>query len=145
MTFPEGSVVKNPPELQKTQVWFLGWEDTLEEEMATHSSILAMIIPWIEQPGGLQSMELQRLRQNWVTKHACMHLIYTDILSSSPSVFFSFICNSVMYPFSLSSLTWSSKLLTFLISFVLNSIMILYAQDWVEPICWPTVLLQDFV
>ena len=137
MTFPDGSVVKNPPAMQKTQVWFLGWEDTLEEEMATHSSILAMIIPWIEQPWGLQSMGLQRLRQNWVTKH--------DILSSSPSVFFSFICNSVMYPYSLSSLTWSSKLITFLISFVLNSIVILYVQDWIEPICWPTVLLQDFV
>ena len=38
----------------------LGWEDPLEQEMATHSSILAQKIPWIEEPGGLQSMGLQR-------------------------------------------------------------------------------------
>ena len=40
-------------EMQKTQVQFLGWEDPLEEEMATHSSILACEIPWMEEPGGL--------------------------------------------------------------------------------------------
>ena len=40
----------------------LGQEDTLEKEMATHSSILAWIIPWTEEPGGLQSMGSQRLR-----------------------------------------------------------------------------------
>ena len=42
---PGGSVVKNPPTVQETQVWSLGWEDPLEEEMATHSSILAWEIP----------------------------------------------------------------------------------------------------
>ena len=40
---------------------FLGWEDPLEKEMATHSSILAWKIPWIEEPGGLQSMGSQRI------------------------------------------------------------------------------------
>ena len=43
---------------------FLGWEDPLEEEMATHSSILAWEIPWTDEPGGLQSMRLQRVRHN---------------------------------------------------------------------------------
>ena len=43
---------------------FLGWEDPLEEEMATHSSILAWEIPWTEEPGGLRSMRLQRVRHN---------------------------------------------------------------------------------
>ena len=43
-------------ELQETWVRSLGWEDSLEEGMATHSSILAWRIPWIEEPGGLQSM-----------------------------------------------------------------------------------------
>ena len=43
------------------QVRFLGWEDPLEEEMATHSSILAWRIPWTEEPGGLQSMGLQKV------------------------------------------------------------------------------------
>ena len=46
-------------ETQETQVWSLGREDPLEEETVTHSSILAWRIPWTEEPGGLQSMELQ--------------------------------------------------------------------------------------
>ena len=59
--FPGGSGVKNPSamqEMQETQVQSLGWDDTLEEVMATHSSILAWRIPWTEQPGSLQSMGL---------------------------------------------------------------------------------------
>ena len=57
-------MVENLPAMWKT--WFqpLGWEDPLEEGMATHSSIVAWRIPWTEQPGGLQSMELQRVRQD---------------------------------------------------------------------------------
>ena len=47
--------------MQETQVQSLGWEDLLEEEMATHSSILAWRIPWTEEPGGLQSMRSQRV------------------------------------------------------------------------------------
>ena len=47
--------------MQETRVRFLGQEDPLEKEMATHSSILAWRIPWIEEPGGLQSMGLQEL------------------------------------------------------------------------------------
>ena len=46
----------------------LGWEDPLEEEMATHYSILAWEIPWTEEPGGLLCMELQRVRHDLVTK-----------------------------------------------------------------------------
>ena len=48
-------------ETQKTQVRSLGLGDPLEEEMATHSSILAKKIPWAEEPGGLQSVEPQRV------------------------------------------------------------------------------------
>ena len=47
--------------MQEMQVQSLGQEDLLEEEMATHSSILAWIVPWAEEPGGLQSMGLQRI------------------------------------------------------------------------------------
>ena len=54
--------VKNLPAIQETRVLFLGWEDPLEEEMATHSSILAWRIPWTEKPGGLQSMGSQRVK-----------------------------------------------------------------------------------
>jgi len=53
--------VKNPPAIQETRVQFLGWEDPLEKEMATLSSILACRIPWAEEPGRLQSMELKEL------------------------------------------------------------------------------------
>ena len=56
--------VKNPPAVQETQVRSLGWEDPLEEEMATHSSILAWKIPWTEEPGGLESMGLQRVEHD---------------------------------------------------------------------------------
>ena len=51
-------------ETQETQVRSLGWEDPLEEEMATHSSILAWKIPWTEEPDGLQSIGSQRVRNN---------------------------------------------------------------------------------
>ena len=53
--------VKNLPAMLETQVWSLGWEDTLEREMATRSSILAWRIPWTEEIERLQSMELQEL------------------------------------------------------------------------------------
>ena len=46
---------------QETQIQSLGQEDSMEKEMATHSSILACSIPWTEEPGGLQSMGLQRI------------------------------------------------------------------------------------
>ena len=64
LDFPGGSVVKNLPamqETQETQVWSLGWEDPLEEEMTTHASFLTWKIPWTEEPGGLQPMGLQRV------------------------------------------------------------------------------------
>ena len=61
MGFPGGSAVKNPPAVQETQVLSLGLEDPLEEGRATYSSILAWRIPWTEEPGGLQSMESQRV------------------------------------------------------------------------------------
>ena len=53
--------VKNLPAMQETQVRSLGWEDPLEEEMATHSNILAWEISGTEEPGGFQSMGLQRV------------------------------------------------------------------------------------
>ena len=65
--FPGGSVVKNLSAMQATWVWSLGWEDPLEKETATHSSILAWRIPWIEEPDRLRSMGSQR-RHNLATK-----------------------------------------------------------------------------
>ena len=56
------SVVKNLLAIQETQIRSLDWEDLLEKEMAAHFSILAWEIPWIEEPGGLQSMGSQKSR-----------------------------------------------------------------------------------
>ena len=61
MGVPSGSVVKNLPAMQETQVRSLGQEDPLEEGMATHSSVLAWRIPWTEEPDRLQSVESQRV------------------------------------------------------------------------------------
>ena len=54
-------MVRNLPAMWETQVRSLGQEDPLEEEMASHSGIPAWRIPWTEEPGGLQSMESQRV------------------------------------------------------------------------------------
>ena len=57
-------MVKNLHPMWETRVQSLGWEDPLEKRMATHSSILAWKIAWTEEPGGLQSMESQRVEQD---------------------------------------------------------------------------------
>ena len=62
--FPVAQIVKNLPAMQETRVPSLGLEDALEKGMATHSSILACRIPWTEEPGGLQSMGLQRVEHD---------------------------------------------------------------------------------
>ena len=65
MPFPAVQMVKNLPAMQETWVRSLGQEDPLEKKgMATHSSILAWRIPWIEESGGLQSMGSQRIGHN---------------------------------------------------------------------------------
>ena len=64
MGFPGDSAIKNSPamqEMQETQVRSLGQENPLEEEMATHSSMLVRKVPWTEEPGGLWSTEWQRV------------------------------------------------------------------------------------
>ena len=61
-------LVKNLPAMQELQVQSLGREDPLEKEMVTHSSILVWKIPWTEEPGGLLSMQLQRVGHDLVTK-----------------------------------------------------------------------------
>ena len=65
--FLMGHMVKNLGEMRETRIQSLDWEDLLEKEMVTRSSILAWRIPWTEGSGGLQSMGSQRVRHNWVT------------------------------------------------------------------------------
>ena len=70
-------MVKNMPTMLETWVWSLDWEDPLEKEMTTHSSILAWRIPWAEEPGRLLSMGLQAVGHDWATKHKYSHLNLT--------------------------------------------------------------------
>ena len=73
---PGGSVLRNPPamqELYETRVRSLGREESLEEGMETHSSILAWRIPWTEEPGRPQSIGSQGVRHDW-SDLACMHM-----------------------------------------------------------------------
>ena len=75
-------LVKNLPEMWETWVRSLGWEDPLEKEMETHSSILAWRIPWMEEPGGLQSMGSQKVRHDRMTllTYSLTHIICNIIL-----------------------------------------------------------------
>ena len=68
LDFPDGSMVKSLPANAGEWVLSLGLEDSLEKEMAIHSSVLAWEIPWTEEPGRLQSMWLQRVGHSLVTK-----------------------------------------------------------------------------
>ena len=74
-------VVKNLPAMQEIWVWFLGWEDPLEKGMATHFSILAWRIPQTEEPRKLQSMELKRDEDSWMTNT----LTFTPLLKIQDS------------------------------------------------------------
>ena len=65
--------------MQGMQVRSLGWEDPLEKEMATHSSILAWKIPWTEEPGRLESIGLQRVRHDLSLMHTHIHTIYITL------------------------------------------------------------------
>ena len=67
---PGGSVAKGLPAVQETWLRSLGWEDALEEGIATPSRILAWRIPWTEEPGRLQSIGSQELDTTEVTFHA---------------------------------------------------------------------------
>ena len=60
--------------MQEMRVQSLGWEDSLEEEVVTHSSSLAWRIPWTEEPGELWPIESHRVKHNW-SDLACMHVI----------------------------------------------------------------------
>ena len=64
-------------ELQETQVQIVGWEDPLEEGMATHSSILAWRILWTEEPGRVQSTGSQKVGHDW-SDLVHTHVLYTE-------------------------------------------------------------------
>ena len=69
-------MVRCLPTVLETWVWSLGWEDTLEKEMAIHSNTLPWKIPWMKEPGGLQSVGLQRVRHDRGTSLVHYYKIY---------------------------------------------------------------------
>ena len=77
MSFPNGSVAKNPPAVQETQILSLGQEDPLEEDVATYFSILAWETPWTEELVRLLTRGLQRVRHDLATKLPHHHYIET--------------------------------------------------------------------
>ena len=80
-------MVKNPPAMWETWVRSLGWEHPLEKCIATHSSIQAWRIPWTEEPGGLLSMGLQRIKHDWASKHSIYSIHPSIHLSIYPSIY----------------------------------------------------------
>ena len=76
-------IVKNLPSVQETWVWSLSWEDPLQKGMAAHSTILAWRIPWTEEPGGLQSVGSQRVRDDLVTRQQQRPLSHTIYKTNS--------------------------------------------------------------
>ena len=79
-------------ETQEMQVWFLGQEDPLEEDMASHSSILAWKFPWTEEPGGLQSMGLQSRTwlSNWAEHKTSLDHVFMDMYTHYVDLHMSF-------------------------------------------------------
>ena len=77
------------PPMQETRVQPLGWEDPLEKEMVTHSSILAWRIPWREMPGRLQSTGSQRVGQDWATSLTYFVILRTEVCQAPLSMGFS--------------------------------------------------------
>ena len=73
--------VKNLPAMRETWIRSLGWEDPLEEVVATHSNILAWKLPWTEEPGRLQSMGWQRVRHDWTQQStlSCAGRVFREL------------------------------------------------------------------
>ena len=88
MTSLVAQTVKNLLAMHETWVWFLGQEDPLEKQIATHSSILAWRISWAKEPCRLQSMGLQRVGHDWINNTFTFHQIYFEFTEITMSFFF---------------------------------------------------------
>ena len=105
--------------MQETRVWFLGWEDFLEKEMATHSSILDCRIPRTEEPGRLQSIGSKRVKQDWsnlalkhtvttypALHHSCGWTVSAPVKAKPHPCYLSPPTSSQMWPHDLPSFSW---------------------------------------
>ena len=143
-SFPGGSVIKNAPTMQETRVRSQGWEDPLEKEMATHSSILAWEIPWTEEPGWLESMGSQRarVRHDWVPN---THICFIKATGKEFGALCSFLERTYQRVVLLTFTTTASKVslklgkLAFQTGYVHNSQHVqptpVSIRRWVAPLC----------
>ena len=92
---PYKAVNYNLPAMQETRFWSLVQEDPLEKGMPTHPSILAWRMPWTEEPGGLQSMGLQRVGHDWVISMFITPLLHSPFVSITSSRLIYFIYGSL--------------------------------------------------
>ena len=90
-------MVKNPLAMQGTWVQSPDWENPLEKGMATQSYILAWKIPWTEEPGGLQSMGLWRVRHDWTTEHMLTQTHICKTLKKIYCIWFTMLCYFLVY------------------------------------------------
>ena len=115
------SVVKNSAAVQETCVQSLGWEDPLEEGMASRSCIVAWRIPRTEERGGLRSMELQRVGHNW-SNLACLHyasVLYFFDLFAIVSFSFTWVMKPVIHCFVYQSVIFLLKYTWLPVSYLL--------------------------
>ena len=131
-------MIKRLPAMWETRVWSLGWEDPLEKEIATHSSILAWRIPWTEKPGGLQSMGSQRVVHDWATS-------FSFPFMGPDAMILVFWTLSFKPGFSLLSLTFVKMLFrsfsfsgTRVLSSVYLTLLIFPGQSWFHLVSHPT-------
>ena len=87
-------ILKQLSTMLETRVRSLGWEDPLEKEMATHSNTIAWKIPWMEEPGRLQSMQLQRVGHDWATS---LFFRGKTLLILIQFIVFFYICYSLLH------------------------------------------------
>ena len=135
--------VKRLPTMQETWVQSLGWEDLLEKEMATHSSILAWKILWMEEPRRQQSMGLQRVGHDWVTSLLGKSLISISLRLVSGSLSCSFVSNIVLFFFIFLD-SWCWFLYIKVTSPSLDRVV---SRRWTHQSAWPRFLVvsQTFV
>ena len=126
--------------MQEIWVQSLGWKDTLEKGMATHSSILTWRIPWTEEPDGLYSMGSQRVRRDWVTNtHAKQNIYFSSVQSLSRVRLFATPW-TVAYQASLSiTNSWSLPKLMFIESVMPSNHLIFCHPILLSPSIFPSI------
>ena len=129
-------MVKRLPAMRETLVQSLGWEDSLEEEMATRSSTLAWKLSWTEEPGRLQSMGWQRVRHDWVTS-----------LSLSFPLLLQFTQTAHIFVFLPMPLLWITHPLTYIKLPTCNFYLDVQITSWtyISETSPQTLLLQVFI